>query len=273
MSRTSATDEPGAPRGTITLARLWGVPVRIHSSFVLLAVGFSAWRYHRGGLWEAVDGLIIGTMLFGSVLLHELGHARAGRSFGVSTRDVTLYPFGGVAAMKLPPNDSSAELWIALAGPAVNVALAALGGLLFAARVPLAHEMVLPFIGINVGMAVFNLAPAYPMDGGRVLRAWLAERRGLIPDTQTALFVSRLIAWACLAASLRGSPPLALAGGFLLLVTGGERKRWDLAAQRAASLAAWRGQTLRAPRGGPFGWRERGLWLHPRFGRARRRAY
>lgn len=270
MSRGRSSDAVGTPKGTITLARLWGVPVRVHSSFLLLAVGFSAWRYGRGGLWEAVDGLIIGTMLFGSVLLHELGHARMGRVFGVATRDVTLYPFGGVAAMQLPPEDSRAELWIALAGPAVNLALGALGGALFALRVPLAHEMVLPFIAINLGMALFNLAPAYPMDGGRVLRAWLAKRQGLIAGTRAAITVSRVIAWGFLLASLSGNPALALAGGFLLLVTGGERRRWDLAERRAAALAAWRWRALRVPRGGPFAWRAEGFWLHPRYGRGRR---
>lgn len=269
MSEAPVGPDTSTPTGSITLGRLWGVPVRLHGSFLALALGFSVWRYLRGGLWEAVDGLIIGTMLFGSVLLHELGHARMGQRFGVPTRDVTLYPFGGVAAMQLPPEDTRAELWIALAGPAVNVALTVLGAALFAMDVPFSQELVVPFIAINLGMAVFNLAPAYPMDGGRVLRAWLARRNGLIAGTLLAIRISRLMAWGFLVASLSGSPALALAGGFLLLATGADRKRWQRLERRAATARAWRGRRLNLPAGGPFAWRENGFWQHPRLSRPR----
>lgn len=244
---------------SITLFRVWGIPIRLHASFVLLALALVLFRWYDQGPRAAGAGAVLGVLLFGSVLLHELGHARMGMAFGVPTRDVTLYPFGGVASMRLPVGDSRAELWIALAGPLVNVLLFALGLGMVWAEVPAA----LPFAAVNAGMAVFNLIPAYPMDGGRILRAFWSRKLGLVAATLRAIRLSRFLAWGFLLVSLTGAPSLALAGGFLLLATGAERRRWEILARQAELARRWRPAPLWLPAGGPFGWRQ-GMGLdHP----------
>lgn len=245
--------------GSLTLFRIWGIPVRLHASFVLGALVLVAWRGWTGGLSAALLALQLGMLLFGSVLLHELGHALVGRSFGVPTRDITLYPFGGVAAMKLEARNSRAELWIALAGPSVNalLALAAWGGMALGAR------GLWPVVLLNAAMGMFNLIPAYPMDGGRVLRALWAGRYGLIDATLRAITVSRVFAWGFLLLSLTGRPSLSLVGGFLLLATGAERRQWLEMARRLEAARRWGGAPFWAPAGGPFGWRGPRAWpLH-----------
>lgn len=234
-----------------TLLRVWGIPVRLHWSFLLLAVGGIAWRYRQDGPEEALFALAIGTVLFGSVLLHELGHARVGMAFGLRTRDITLHVFGGVAALRLEPTMSRAELWIALAGPGVNagVALIALG--LRALGVP----WMLPVILINTGMALFNLLPAYPMDGGRVLRAWWAPRLGVIDATLRAIRISRLFGWGFLLGGTVGGPSVGIIGLFLLLATTAERRHWEAMAMRVSVARRWANAALWAPAGAPFGWR------------------
>ncbi len=224
---------------------------------MLLALIFAGWEWAQSGVREALFSLGLGAILFGSVLLHELGHARMGMAFGVPTRDVTLYPFGGVASMRLPVGDSRAELWIALAGPLVNVGLAVGAGLLAFWGVP----NLIPFVAVNIGMAVFNLIPAYPMDGGRVLRALWSRRLGLVVATLRAIKLSRALAWIFLILSLAGNPSLALAGGFLLLATGAERRRWEMLARRAE--LARRSRSAWVPAGGPFGWRGDLGFEHP----------
>ena len=151
-----------------------GIRVRVHGTLLLLLalVGVSEW-HHVGTVRSGVAGALLLAALFGCVLLHELGHALAARRYGIGTREITLLPFGGIAVLERVPATPRQELVVALAGPAVNIVLAALLGC----------AMVIapaPFIGslfwINIALAVFNLVPAFPMDGGRVMRALLAQR-------------------------------------------------------------------------------------------------
>lgn len=252
--------------GSLTLFRVWGIPVRLHGSFLLGAAVLVLYRLWSSGLGAAIFAVQLGVLLFGTVLLHELGHAGVGTAFGVPTRDITLYPFGGVAAMQLEARNSRAELWIALAGPAVNgvLALLALGGVLFG------FQRLWPVVLLNAAMGLFNLLPAYPMDGGRVLRAVWAGRYGIVDATLRAIRVSRVFAWGFLLFSLTGQPGLALVGGFLLLATGAERRQWERLAARLLAARRWGGAPLWAPAGGPFGWWPDRSWEPPDGGLRRR---
>ena len=139
--------------------------------------------------------------LFGCVLLHELGHALTARRFGIGTRDITLYPIGGVASLTRIPRSPGAELLIALAGPAVNLAIA--GGLVGLSMLglfdvigsqSLAGVFALNMLYVNLGLALFNLIPAFPMDGGRVLRAMLSGWLGRVRATEIAAGLGRTLA-------------------------------------------------------------------------------
>src|SRR5918996_5804660 len=111
-------------RWSMTIASIWGTVIRIHITFLLFLIWIGAIYYRQGGAEAAWQGTIFIVLIFLCVLLHELGHVYAARHFGVKTRDVTLWPFGGIASMERMPDKPSQELIVALAGPAVNVVIA-----------------------------------------------------------------------------------------------------------------------------------------------------
>ena len=212
----------------MTLFTWKGIPVRLHISFLVLAAGAVLMDLVTAGLGGAFGSTLLGVAVFGSVLLHEFGHAFMARRFGIETRSITLYPFGGVAALTREPVTPRAELLVALAGPAVNIAL-------FAIALPLAWAGLpgaATFAGLNLALGIFNLLPAFPMDGGRILRAWLSPKVGIVAATEKALNVSRWFAWAFVAIGVfASSPGLMLVGGFLLFTIFAERKRWQRVAR------------------------------------------
>jgi Zn-dependent protease/CBS domain-containing protein len=173
-----------------------GISVFIHATFFLLLawVGFMHWLVGRS-LAMALAGIWFILALFVCVLLHEFGHALTAKKYGIRTRDITLLPIGGLARLERMPDDPKQELWVALAGPAVNVGIAAAIFLwlhLTGAPAPLESLSVTtgPFLErmlvVNVILVVFNMLPAFPMDGGRVLRALLAMRMDYMRATQIA---------------------------------------------------------------------------------------
>ncbi len=186
------------------LGRYVGIDVYVHATF-LLVIGFIGVNYWLtgGGVTAMVEGVLFTLALFGCVLLHEYGHALAARRFGIPTRDITLYPIGGVARLERMPEQPLQELWVALAGPAVNVVIA--GGLflwltLTNTLVPLSQLGITEgstlerLMTVNLSLVVFNLIPAFPMDGGRVLRALLATRLDYTRATQIAALLGQGIA-------------------------------------------------------------------------------
>lgn len=202
---------------------LYGIPVRVHASYLGLFAFFGLWGAWQAGLAGVFAAMLGLTMLTVSVVLHELGHTLAARSFGIATAAITLYPWGGVAAIENMPEEPDEELVIALAGPAVNFVLAAItGGLwLMTGFGPFAAMAMM-----NGGMGAFNLIPAFPMDGGRVLRALLAKRMGFLPASRLAVRVGRVFAWGFIAFGLfRFWPSLVLMGAFLLVALHQERER------------------------------------------------
>jgi Zn-dependent protease len=189
--------EAATPRGV----RIFGVPVRLHFTFILLLL-FLIVSGAQGGASAMYNVLYI-IALFASVLLHELGHAAVGRRYGIRTLDIVLYPIGGVARLERTPKPSE-ELWIALAGPAVNVLIAlALGAWLIGSHSAIdaasiaepADANVFARIAVgNIILAAFNLIPAFPMDGGRVLRALMARYTTEEVATKRAASAGRIFA-------------------------------------------------------------------------------
>jgi Zn-dependent protease/predicted transcriptional regulator len=179
-----------------------GIGVYLHWTFLLLLAGFFGLYLYQG---DTVSAALVGVglilALFTCVVLHELGHALTARAFEVPTRDITLYPIGGVARLQRIPEEPLKELWIALAGPAVNVVLAGLslaalvaaGGTLQPALLmdPDAVNLPATLLWANLILAGFNMLPAFPMDGGRVLRALLAMRMEYARATETAATVGQ----------------------------------------------------------------------------------
>jgi Zn-dependent protease len=189
--------------GTVGTFRILGVPIRFHFTFLLLFV-FLVVAGFSGEQSAAMTASYL-LALFGSVLVHELGHAVVSRRFGIKTLEVVMFPIGGVARLERNPG-ARQELWVALAGPVVNLVIAgAIFAILFFRDGRLALEgleqvrdsNLLQRIAVgNLVLAVFNLLPAYPMDGGRVLRSLLARMMAEQAATRIAARTGRLLAVA-----------------------------------------------------------------------------
>jgi Zn-dependent protease/predicted transcriptional regulator len=186
--------------GTLLHFRLFGVPIRFHFSFLLLIIflGFVGMESPSGA---AAAAYILA--LFGSILLHELGHALVSRRYQIRTLEIVLFPIGGVARLERNPKPSE-ELWIALAGPMVNVVIAAvlIGGAAVWNRSldfdrvfdRKGGDLLSQIAAGNLALAIFNLLPAFPMDGGRILRAMLARKRSEAQATEMAARAGRILA-------------------------------------------------------------------------------
>lgn len=185
------------------LARIAGIDVRIHATFFLLIAWFGTVYFLEGGYGAMVVGLSFIILLFACVVLHEFGHALAARAYGINTPDITLLPIGGIARLERMPDKPWQELVVALAGPAVNVVIAfglyiVLGRFFGLGDLEQLAEgrgnLLTQLLAINVILVVFNLLPAFPMDGGRVLRALLAMRLSHARATRIAATVGQTVA-------------------------------------------------------------------------------
>jgi Zn-dependent protease len=183
-----------------------GISVYVHTTFLMLIawVAFAHWQTGHS-VSAAVQGVAFVLALFGCVVLHEFGHALTAKRFGIKTRDITLLPIGGLARLERMPDDPRQELWVALAGPAVNVVIAVVLFLVLQVTGTFAPLSTLSVTSgsflerlmiVNVFLVAFNMLPAFPMDGGRVLRALLAIRMDYTRATQLAANIGQGMALA-----------------------------------------------------------------------------
>ncbi len=208
------------------LFRVLGFQVGAHWSLLVAVVLLAA----TGGGWS---GVLLGALVFASILAHELGHAVVARRRRVSILGIDLHLFGGVAKMAEPPRSPSDEIAIAIAGPLVSMGLGIGLGLL-AWALPTSPAWVAWIAGVNLMLGLFNLLPALPMDGGRVFRALLAKRHGLVEGTNRAVKVARVVAIAIGIAGLFVDPWLIALAALIWWMGSAEKaqmqvhqKLWD----------------------------------------------
>ena len=206
------------------IARIAGIDVRVHATFLLLLAWFGMVYYADGGFGAMMVGLSFIVLLFVCVVLHEFGHALAARAYGIRTPDITLLPIGGVARLERMPEKPWQEFVVALAGPAVNVVIAFALYLIIGRGFHLGDivavdrgegDLLAKLLAINVILVVFNLVPAFPMDGGRVLRALLATRLKHAKATRIAASIGQVVAVLFGVLGLVGNPMLLFIAVFV----------------------------------------------------------
>ncbi|TMP99973.1 MAG: site-2 protease family protein, partial [Verrucomicrobia bacterium] len=212
---------------SLKLGSFAGIRVYLHWTFVLLLGWILFSHLGQGHDWaEAWLGVGFIIALFGCVLLHEFGHALTAKHYGIGTRDITLLPIGGIARLERLPENPRHELWVTLAGPAVNVVIA---GVLFAVLYflypgnkfsqanLLEGNFLVRLMWVNVFLGAFHLLPAFPMDGGRVLRALLSMRLGRARATRLAASIGQGMAILFGIAGFFGNPMLIFIAIFVYL--------------------------------------------------------
>lgn len=220
------------------LGEIAGIGIFVHGTFLILVVWVLLSRLSQG--WtSALLGLGFLLAVFAIIVLHELGHALTAQRFGIRTQDITLLPIGGLARMERMPEKPWQELLVALAGPAVNLLLAAL---LLAVILPLygglqgelmADQLLVQLFWVNVSLAVFNLLPAFPMDGGRALRALLAMKMDYVRATHIAANTGQAMALLFGLLGLTANPMLLFIALFVWMGASAE----DSAAQTRNSIS------------------------------------
>mgnify|MGYP006282937243 CR=1 FL=1 len=234
-------------RGAFQVARFFGIPVQVHWTFGLMLVGIAYLSYSRGLDWSGTAQFtLFFIVLFICVIFHEFGHALTARRFGVNTRDIILSPIGGVARLDKLPDSPIQEFLVAVAGPVVNIAIA-LSVLPYILLQPQTRQQLINifdpnsnvfFINLsfldyflfgvfllNITLAGFNLLPAFPMDGGRILRALLSIRLGRIKATRLSTYIGQGIAvlfviWGI----LDGNLLIPFIGLFVFVTAAGENR-------------------------------------------------
>jgi Zn-dependent protease/CBS domain-containing protein len=207
---------------SLPIFRIAGIQLRIHITFLLLLGWLAFGYYQEGGSAVALARVLFVLLLFVCVVLHEFGHAIAAKHFGINTPDITLLPIGGVARLQRMPDEPRQELIIALAGPLVNVVIAltlfAVVGWRGLTQATMGGpDLLAQLLVINIVLVLFNLLPAFPMDGGRVLRALLATRLSYARATQIAASIGQGCAFIFGFIGLFGNPLLLFIALFVYM--------------------------------------------------------
>ena len=226
---------------SITLGNIAGTAVRVHLTFLLLLAWIAISAGLRSGAEAALANLIFILLLFACVLLHEFGHILMARRFGIPTPDVTLLPIGGVASLERMPEKPSEQLLVAIAGPAVNVVIALVLVVIFGVSLDSAsltrgltdiddprHGLLARLAAANIFLVVFNLIPAYPMDGGRMLNALLAMPLGKRRAMRISVRIGQGLALLMGFLGLFGNPMLIFIAIFVYLGAAGESAQSEL---------------------------------------------
>lgn len=232
---------------SIKLFRVRGIDIKMHLTFVLILI-WAAYNWGiapRAGLNGALFGIVFTLLLFVFVTLHELAHSFMAMRYGVKVRDITLLPIGGISQMEKMPEKPAEELKMALAGPLSNLVFAIVIFLIFlpfeirsTASVTELYQLLgtanwhaLPIylVTANIALGLFNLVPAFPMDGGRVLRAFLAMRLDYVRATTWAVRIGQGLAWLLgLYGIISGGWTLAIIGVFIFLGAGAEGRMVEI---------------------------------------------
>lgn len=216
---------------SLTIGRIAGTDIRLHFTFLLFLAWIGIADYLQGGAAAAMDSIAFLLLVFLCVTLHEFGHIAMARRFGISTPQVTLSPIGGIASMERMPEKPMQELLVALAGPLVNVVIALLLVIGFGITVSgmtgidfeqatLAERLLI----VNIMLVLFNMVPAFPMDGGRVLRAVLAMNMGAPRATAVAARIGQGFAFLFVLLGLFYNPILMFVGVFIYLAAASEEQ-------------------------------------------------
>ena len=227
-------------KGSLKLGKVAGIKIEVHWTFTLLLIWIVFLDIQRGGnLNSAILNIVFILLLFVCVVLHELGHALTARRYKIKTRGITLLPIGGVASLEKMPEKPAQELMVALAGPAVNLIIAFLLLLVVPLRVylgmdaesleqligaPSIQTLLFYLLVANIMLVAFNMIPAFPMDGGRVLRALLSFNMERTKATEIAASLGQVLAVIFFILGLFFNPFLVLIALFIFIGAYGENK-------------------------------------------------
>ncbi len=227
-------------KGSLNLGRVSGIKIKVHWTFLFIIIWVAFIEINQGGnLQSVLFNIALILVVFLCVVLHELGHALTAQHFGVKTKKITLLPIGGIASLEKIPEEPKQELLVAVAGPFVNVVIALILYFIVPVQQFLADNLTniienlnaltltnffFYLFVVNVMLVLFNLIPAFPMDGGRVLRAFLAMNMGRVKATQIAAVIGQSIAIVFLLLGMLYNPFLILIALFVFVGAYGENK-------------------------------------------------
>jgi Zn-dependent protease len=222
-----------------------GIPLRVHATFPLVLLLYAVLAAGAGTWRDGVEAVLLVLSVFVCVVLHEFGHCLQIKRYGIHVRDIVLFPIGGVARAEAIPENPRHEIIVSISGPAVNFTIAAVlfAGLAIAGIPPHGDGYLVSLAWVNLGLGLFNLVPAFPMDGGRILRGFLHTRMPYLAATRRARDVGQLVALCFVVIAFRDTTFIMLAVVAVFVFAGGmleERAvavRMRLTGRRAADLA------------------------------------